>query len=629
VKFCKKANFSIHAIFQKKASGQLPFLGSINTALVTQADSGTRGDWLSGEDGNDWLFGSYRGDMLFGGSGSDTLIGGAGDDLILGDGQYTTYSTVYFMPYLLGQTQSWIWSDTHAGFIGPLKENDYWQGAVMRHKPVIHQWQWKPTDDGQDFDITLADGSGFMQELRMAPASDNDNDLIDGGEGNDWIAGQRGHDTIYGGPGNDILFGDDPSDTSIIGHDSLFAGPGADKLYGGPGDDYLDATDDDNDEDLLYGGDGDDLLKGGTGGDKLYGEAGDDTLVAGDGDTHMEGGSGNDTYYGGDGNDTLVDESGDDRYSLSAGQDSITDTGGNDEYYLWAEPLMQASSHTTIQDDNGIGSLHFEGQALTTGYFNATSDSTWESVDGQLKAMQSGQQLVFTNGQGGEGKVIIQNFFTQDVFLGLALPLYNPEEEEEEEEDDGGNGGANGGGNGKNIIHGTQGDDDLQGTAADDEIYGYAGNDILHGGDGDDLLDAGDGDDVLQGGSGNDILKGGLGNDHYHITPGHSTCIDIGGWDTYVIHLGSLMQGGTASIQDSDGMGDILFDGQYLNAQTVFAAEANQWHIQGNQGLGILHREGQDLHIHAQGYSGNVVVEDFFSSDVFLNVALPAFEPLI
>jgi len=251
--------------------------------------------------------------MIFGGSGADSLYGGAGDDLILGDAQYSTYSTITHMPYALGYTQSWIWSEPRKGFIGPLKESDYWQGAVWRHNLALHEWEWNVTNDGKDFDITLAPSVAFMQELRMAPVSTNDDDYMDGGDGND----------------------------------------------------------------------------------------------------------------------------------------------------------------------------------------------------------------------------------------------------------------------------------------------------------------------VLQGGSGNDILKGGLGNDHYHITPGHSTCIDIGGWDTYVIHLGSLMQGGTATIQDSDGMGDILFDGQYLNAQKVFAAEANQWHIQGNQGLGILHREGQDLHIQAQGYSGNVVVQDFFSSDVFLNLALP------
>jgi len=31
------------------------------------------------------------------------------------------------------------------------------------------------------------------------------------------------------------------------------------------------------------------------------------------------------------------------------------------------------------------------------------------------------------------------------------------------------------------------------------------------------------------------------GNDTYHITPGHNACMDSGGWDTYVIHLGGLM----------------------------------------------------------------------------------------
>ena len=66
---------------------------------VTAADSGERGDWLSGEGGNDFIAGSRSQDMIFGGAGADTLLGGAGNDLILGDAMYTVGSRAIALPY--------------------------------------------------------------------------------------------------------------------------------------------------------------------------------------------------------------------------------------------------------------------------------------------------------------------------------------------------------------------------------------------------------------------------------------------------------------------------------------------------------------------------------------------------
>jgi len=74
----------------------------------------------------------------------------------------------------------------------------------------------------------------------------------------------------------------------------------------------------------------------------------------------------------------------------------------------------------------------------------------------------------------------------------------------------------------------------------------------------------------------------------------------------------------------------LMFDGKYLNSNTVFVTQDNEWQIVGNEGLGVLHQEGQDLHISAQGYSGYVVVQGFFDHETFLNLALPEFVlPLI
>jgi len=42
--------------------------------------------------------------------------------------------------------------------------------------------------------------------------------------------------------------------------------------------------------------------------------------------------------------------------------------------------------------------------------------------------------------------------------------------------------------------------------------------------------------DVLDGGEGDDQLYGGQGNDIYYITWDNTTCVDSGGFDTYVIY---------------------------------------------------------------------------------------------
>jgi len=173
---------------------------------------------------------------------------------------------------------------------------------------------------------------------------------------------------------------------------------------------------------------------------------------------------------------------------------------------------------------------------------------------------------------------------------------------------------------GNDIIDAGEGDDFVDGQLGDDEIYGGAGNDILHGNLGNDVLDGGEGDDQLYGGQGNDI---------YYITWDNTTCVDSGGFDTYVIYWECLQDGATATIQDSDGLGALVFDGWYINAATVVATGENEWRIEGNNGQGILSQQGNNLIIQAQGASGNVVVKNFFNQNGFLNVALPEFDPLM
>ncbi|MEQ1578310.1 MAG: hypothetical protein ABL894_11720 [Hyphomicrobium sp.] len=72
------------------------------------------------------------------------------------------------------------------------------------------------------------------------------------------------------------------------------------------------------------------------------------------------------------------------------------------------------------------------------------------------------------------------------------------------------------GDNKKNVINGTNGDD---------QLFGLGGNDTLNGKGGNDLLSGGKGNDKLFGGKGADILKGGAGDDT--LDPGSDLDADV------------------------------------------------------------------------------------------------------
>ena len=374
---------------------------------TTGADSGDRGDWLSGEGGNDMLGGSRRSDVMFGGAGEDVMEGGAGADLMLGDAQYTPFSKAIGLTQS-GSTQSFTWSGT-AGDMARVSSANYALHPVMVASGLAFNWTWTPS--GTD-DHTLTVPVGLITNQRLAPGGGAD--VMDAGEGDDWMAGQTGSDVMYGGAGNDVMFGDDNAAATTTaeadagldlmygddgddrmyggakadvldggaGNDKLFGEVGNDLLLGGAGDDELSGNEDD---DSLGGGDGSDRLLGGDGNDALQGDGGADILEGGAGNDFLHGGLGQDQLQGGDGDDTYAFDLGDDAGVISTASDSAGDntvalSGGS----LSAMQLTGSGSDWTLHYSandtvklSGNFSISWAGKTYTTAEFvQAIADAT-------------------------------------------------------------------------------------------------------------------------------------------------------------------------------------------------------------------------------------------------------------
>jgi len=121
------------------------------------------------------------------------------------------------------------------------------------------------------------------------------------------------------------------------------------------------------------------------------------------------------------------------------------------------------------------------------------------------------------------------------------------------------------------LLAGDKQNDSLFGGAGNDTITGQAGNDWLEGNDGNDTLIGGSDRDALLGGAGNDSLLGDAGRDS--LLGGAGDDVLAGGADDDVLKGGVGIdtyafdgQWGTDTVEDSDGQGQILVNGQPLPA---------------------------------------------------------------
>src|SRR6056297_178252 len=150
--------------------------------LANTIDGLDGNDTILGLDGDDTLFGSAGDDVLEGGVGDDVLDGGAGADVLVGGLGFDTASY-----------------DSADGIV----RLDLLGIAADVGDAV-----------GDTFDsIEALEGSRFSDQFR----GDNDNNVINGGNGWDRLAGRQGDDTIEGGLGSDRLYGNNGVDVMTGG----------------------------------------------------------------------------------------------------------------------------------------------------------------------------------------------------------------------------------------------------------------------------------------------------------------------------------------------------------------------------------------------------------------------------
>lgn len=294
--------------------------------------SGGRGDdTLDGRSGDDTLDGGGDDDILIGGGGDDSLIGSWGDDTIDGGNNDDAISAGPGNDSVLGGSGDDVISTGST----PLPDTGY---------PGIYGPDANPRDDldtvdGGDGDDRIFTGDD--DDTVFGGAGDDhidggtDDDRIEGGDGDDTVIGSEGDDSILGGAGDDLIYGglttDDLDLVDETGED-LVTDNNRDVIDGGDGDDTIFGNDDD---DTLLGGDGDDYLDGGVDDDELHGGDGDDTLTGGQGTDTATGGADRDLFLGGNGGDHVDGGSGGDDFDTlnltGSGVDFVTYTSDDRE----------------------------------------------------------------------------------------------------------------------------------------------------------------------------------------------------------------------------------------------------------------------------------------------------------
>ena len=408
--------------------------------------------------------------------------------------------------------------------------------------------------DGKFFKIDAKDGNDKITIKSEGKDPAKINILIDAGEGNDEIdlsgldlaegcyvvvVGGAGNDKIKGakGKGKNIIFGD----SAVFVYDENGNIVGIQEVpvdSGNSGEDYIDLSYSESDNNIAFGGAGNDQILGGKGNDILIGDGGKVDIKFTDSSfananvtrTSLSNEGGNDIIYGGEGNDVIYAGAGSDFVHGGAGDDVIYGEKGDD--HIWG-----GSGTDEIHGEAGMDVLI--GDALPSNGKEASATDIDTLFGKEIRKVLS-EDFNKAYGKGSISKGVLNAGWFEN----------QPSDDLESAKD------YIYGNDGQDVIIAGGGDDIVEGGAGNDVIHGEAGNDKLSGGLDNDVIYGGEGSDLIYGESGNDMLYG--DNGIVDITQGTKLTGDIE--ISFGTNLGLLGVDLTSLEKNKDSDGQIQLD---------------------------------------------------------------------
>ena len=383
-------------------------------------------NYIYGGDGDDTIDGGIAGDFIFGGANDDTINGSSGGDWIYGDEGDDTINGENDGDILVGGSGS----DEVNGNAG----DDL---LIVVNELILDTTGVSTYDGGGDNDklVVKVDANITL----------SDNSLVIGNEDTDTV-GSIESALLVGGDSINIINASAFSEvTRILGLD------GNDELIGG------------SSQDTILGGNGDDTIKGNAGDDNISGESGDDEITGGDD---------NDIIDGGLGSNIMSGSGGDDYYSINPNSDSNTITEvnaeGNDTVDIQSSTNSLAvelsrSPSIIVADSNSNLEVSVNNGTVEKLILGAGDDIVHIVDDENL-------QLWIDTGDGSD----TLDYSDWDNIVGVDLNTNKAS-------------GVLSISNAENIF-GSKQDDELIGDSNANIITVGEGKNIIHGGDGDDKV---------------------------------------------------------------------------------------------------------------------------------------------
>ena len=439
---------------------------------------------IIGSDYDDDLIGDDNDNVINAGGGSDTIDGGEGVDTI----SYENSSQAVNVN---------LASNTHSG-------GDAQDDSLVSIENII--------------------GSNHNDIL----TGDNNDNIIDGGEGNDTISYEYSSQAVNIHLASNIHSGGDAEGDSLSNIENIIGSDYNDTLTGDDNDNIIDAL---GGNDTIYGGGGGDTIDGGGGSDtvsyenstegvnvnlttdthsrgdaqgdslvsieNIIGSDYSDSLTGDDNDNVINGGGGSDTIDGGEGVDTISYENSSQAVNINLATNTHSGGDAQDDSLVSIENIIGSNHNDILTGDNNDNIIDGGEGVDTISYENSTeavninlATNTHSGGDAQDDSLVSIENIIGSNHNdiltgdnkdniidGGEGNdTVSYEYSSQAVNINLASNIHS-----------GGDAEGDSLSNIENII-GSDYNDTLTGDDNDNVINGGGGSDTIDGGEGIDTV---------------------------------------------------------------------------------------------------------------------------------------------